>query len=139
MIKNERQRQVTEQQRALLAAARDVAANGEDFPLREAQLASLDADIAGLDADLLTYARSMAGDIDLSALAAAPGLGAALIQARIASSLTQSELARRLGRKAQQVQRYEREQYRTASLETVNKVAGVLHDAVRGRRNKAAL
>lgn len=52
--------------------------------------------------------------------------GYALIVARIGSGLTQKELARKLGVKEQQIQRYEADRYRTISLSNFQKVANTL-------------
>lgn len=53
-----------------------------------------------------------------------PGL--ALIVARIARKLKQKDLARKLGLKEQQIQRYEAERYRSISLANFQRVAAVL-------------
>lgn len=53
-----------------------------------------------------------------------PGL--ALIVARISKGMTQKDLARRLGIKEQQVQRYEAERYKTISLERYENIATLL-------------
>lgn len=52
-----------------------------------------------------------------------------LIRARIASGLTQRELAARLGVKEQQIQRYEATNYASASLARVLEVARILGSA----------
>ncbi len=54
-----------------------------------------------------------------------------LIQARIASGLSQRELALRLGLKEQQVQRYEATEYASASLSRVSAVITALNIRVR--------
>ncbi|WP_411901904.1 ImmA/IrrE family metallo-endopeptidase [Methylorubrum thiocyanatum] len=53
-------------------------------------------------------------------------LGVALIIARIARQLTQKDLARKLGLKEQQIQRYEADRYRSISLSNFQRVARVL-------------
>ncbi|MFC7663064.1 helix-turn-helix transcriptional regulator [Methylorubrum suomiense] len=53
-----------------------------------------------------------------------PGLS--LIVARIARDLTQKDLARKLGLKEQQIQRYEADRYRSISLGNFQRVAAVL-------------
>jgi HTH-type transcriptional regulator / antitoxin HigA len=53
-----------------------------------------------------------------------PGLS--LIVARIARSLTQKELARKLGLKEQQIQRYEADRYNSISLANFKRIAGLL-------------
>ncbi len=54
-----------------------------------------------------------------------------LIQARIASKLSQRELALRLGLKEQQIQRYEATEYASASLSRVSAVITALNIRVR--------
>ncbi len=53
-------------------------------------------------------------------------MGTALVESRKASGLTQAGLAMRLGVKRQQVQRWESQAYRSASLERVSQVAAAL-------------
>jgi predicted nucleotidyltransferase/DNA-binding XRE family transcriptional regulator len=53
-------------------------------------------------------------------------IGAALVESRKTSALTQAGLAERLGVKRQQVQRWESQAYRSASLERVSQVAAAL-------------
>jgi predicted nucleotidyltransferase/DNA-binding XRE family transcriptional regulator len=53
-------------------------------------------------------------------------IGAALVQTRKSSGLTQAELAATLGVHRQQVQRWESTRYRSASLERVGEVAHTL-------------
>ena len=49
-----------------------------------------------------------------------------LIEARIASGMTQAELASRLELKEQQIQRYESSDYRSASLTRILEIATTL-------------
>ena len=53
-------------------------------------------------------------------------IGTALVESRKAGGLTQAALASRLGVKRQQVQRWESQAYRSASLERVSQVAAAL-------------
>ncbi len=53
-------------------------------------------------------------------------IGTALVEARRAGGLTQAGLAERIGVKRQQVQRWESQAYRSASLERVSQVAAAL-------------
>jgi transcriptional regulator with XRE-family HTH domain len=62
--------------------------------------------------------------LKLSSLDELPG---ALIQARIAQGLSQKDLARRLGLKEQQIQRYEATDYASASLARLIRVSRALH------------
>ena len=54
-----------------------------------------------------------------------------LIRARIASGLSQKELAERLGMPEQQIQRYEAKEYESVSLARISEVAKVLQSAAR--------
>jgi HTH-type transcriptional regulator / antitoxin HipB len=51
----------------------------------------------------------------------------ALIRARIASDMTQKELAEQLGLKEQQIQRYEASEYKSASMERIAEVIVALN------------
>jgi predicted nucleotidyltransferase/DNA-binding XRE family transcriptional regulator len=53
-------------------------------------------------------------------------IGAALVESRRACGLTQAGLAERLGVKRQQLQRWESQAYRSASLDRVSQVAAAL-------------
>ena len=53
----------------------------------------------------------------------------ALVQARIASGLTQAALAGKLGLKPQQIQRYEATDYAQASLARIQQIARVIESA----------
>ena len=80
------------------------------------------------DVRTLLDAYELAKEGDYSALVKRAGNdpGMALIVARIASGHSQKELARRLGLKEQQVQRYEADRYRSISLSNYKRVAHVL-------------
>ncbi|MGH9799144.1 MAG: helix-turn-helix domain-containing protein [Blastocatellia bacterium] len=52
-----------------------------------------------------------------------------LVEARIAVGLTQSALAKKLGLKPQQIQRYEATDYAQASLARIQQIASVLESA----------
>jgi HTH-type transcriptional regulator/antitoxin HigA len=76
----------------------------------------------------LVGAYEAAKDGDYSALKRRAGNdpGLSLIVGRIARGLTQKELARKLGLKEQQIQRYEADRYNTISIANFQKVASVL-------------
>jgi DNA-binding transcriptional regulator YiaG len=60
-----------------------------------------------------------------------------LIRARIAAGLTQTELARRLGLKTQQIQKYEINNYAMASFARLVEIAGVLEQAMNEKQMPA--
>jgi HTH-type transcriptional regulator/antitoxin HigA len=72
------------------------------------------------------YEKAKAGDFAQMRRKAGNDPGAALIVARIARRFSQKELARKLGLREQQVQRYEHERYRSISLGNYLKFASVL-------------
>ena len=130
MIKNPRQHRVTREQRALLTQALDrarAAPNQDAFV--KAHIMSLVVDIETLDQELDQYARLLKGHLDDAALQKIPSIGEALIRARLAARITHKELARRLGKKEQAIQRWEAGNYASASLKTITQIAKVLQHA----------
>lgn len=94
--------------------------------LVQAQRDSLMSQLDELMEDANLYDRLRAGQVtsfEASNLAELPDI---LIQARIARGLSQRELGNYLGLKEQQVQRYEAERYRSASLDRLVEVADAL-------------
>ncbi len=80
---------------------------------------------------LRVYEALAAGETPVLELDSLAELPQALIKARIASGLSQSELAERIGLKPQQIQRYEATDYSAASLERIQEVAQALGMAIR--------
>jgi transcriptional regulator with XRE-family HTH domain/Zn-dependent peptidase ImmA (M78 family) len=139
MIRNERQYRVTIRQRQHLAdtldrllAEQSDALLAEDDPqdrsrrLARAARASLAGQIADLDAQIREYELLRAGTIATVRVSSFADLPDALVRARIASGLTQRELAERLQLKEQQIQRYESERYAGASLSRLQEVMSAL-------------
>lgn len=130
MIKNERQYRITRTQAARFRRAivntRSRHDPGVHPVLRTAQIAALRSQLQDLKAELREYEALRSGRRTISMLPLLAKLPHSLIRARIARGLTQEELARKLGVKAQQVQRYEATDYRSASLQRLAKVARAL-------------
>lgn len=139
MIRNERQYRITSRQRQLLAdALDDVAARrhhlGEtsgvadqnDLLRVELEQASIEGQLSDLDAQIREYEQLRAGARDRVRITSFDELPQALVQARIAAGLTQRDLAERLGLKEQQIQRYEAEDYASASLPRLEEVRNAL-------------
>jgi hypothetical protein len=132
MIKNEREYRIT---RAQAAKFEEALVEADALPRasapREARLQRLREDslrvqLADLRAQLHEYEALRDGKmatIDVSSLADLPR---ALIQARLASRLSQKALAGRLALKEQQIQRYEATNYESASLGRLIGVANAL-------------
>ena len=128
MIHSDRQRGVSSQQlgmlRNALVAAREREC-GKDR-LGEVEIDGLSSRIAELEAEIAEYDLLKSGQAPVSRACTLEELPRVLVQARIASHMTQSDLARKLGLKPQQVQRYEASDYMSASLARLIDVACVL-------------
>lgn len=87
---------------------------------------SIEVHRAEIETTLAAYEAAKSGDFSglWKSVGSDPGL--ALIVARIARGLSQKDLARQLGQREQQVQRYEADKYRSISLGNFVKVAKVL-------------
>jgi ribosome-binding protein aMBF1 (putative translation factor) len=131
MIKNEKQYRITKAQvRRFEDALADLA--GQPRPLNisprlwEAQRQAARSQLEELQAQVEAYERLQSGRSREVVLEAVEDLPKALIRARIASGMTQVGLARRLGVKPQQVQRYEATEYESASFARIRKVVQAL-------------
>ena len=87
---------------------------------------SLTTERRELSEALDAYEKAKQGDAALLKKRVGNDPGALLIAARIIKRLSQKDLARKLGLKEQQIQRYEAEKYRRITLSNYQKVAGVL-------------
>lgn len=136
MIKNERQYQITQRQiesfqRDLHRVRRAAVDSDPIHPLiRQAQFEGIESQIETLRTEVREYERVRAGERVLVRVESLAQISAALIQARIASGLSQEELAERLGMRKQQIQRYEIDDYAGASLATLQRVAEALGVAI---------
>jgi ribosome-binding protein aMBF1 (putative translation factor) len=129
VIANEVQRRVTrtavrEFEEAL--ARLDTDAGDSPEWVRKGTREGMESQLADLREELAEYEALRTGQIRELELRSLTELPEALIRARIASGLSQKELARRLGVKEQQVQRDEATRYARASLERVQAVADAL-------------
>jgi ribosome-binding protein aMBF1 (putative translation factor) len=131
MIKNEKQYRITKAQvRRFQDAVAEVA--GQARPanisarLWEAQREAARSQMEELGEQVEAYERLNTGRSKGVVLEGVEDLPKALIRARIAAGMTQESLARRLGVKPQQVQRYEATEYRSASFARILKVVQAL-------------
>lgn len=97
-----------------LAAAKARATDQEW--LKQAEIDALKSQIADIEAELAEYDLLKSGQVSFSKSYALEELPRVLVQARIASGMSQTDLAEKLGMKPQQVQRYEATDYMGASL-----------------------
>lgn len=145
MIRNERQYRTTIRQRKVLSEALDgLLADGspglvgpptdrDDSSLRyELRRASLAGQIAELDTQLHEYEMLRDGGLATAEVRDLADLPDALVRARISAGLTQRDLALRLGLKEQQIQRYESEEYASASLKRLREVMAALGVTLEG-------
>lgn len=134
MITNEKQflsaKAAVERFNAELASLR-TADDGVHPLLRQAQIAGLESQAAELEEDIREYESLKSGAVTSFEAEGLSDLPLVLIQARIARGMSQRDLGAFLGVAEQQIQRYEAERYRSASLERLAEVAAALDITVR--------
>ena len=132
MIKNERQYRISKAQaekfaQALVEFAEQSKEDKQIHPLlRQAQIDALQSQLDDLHAQLEEYEALRSGRFSVIELESFEELPRVLIQARIASGLSQKDLAERLGLKEQQIQRYEATEYASASFDRLKEIIGAL-------------
>lgn len=125
MITNERQLQIARRdvERFQAALDGDMAEAGIDPAILKAQHDAAEAQVQELQAHIDDYVRLRSGRVRQFHIAGLSELPQALISCRIASGMTQRELADRLSLKEQQIQRYEMQNYQGASFARIADVA----------------
>lgn len=131
MIKNERQYHIAKAQaekfaQALVSIAQAEPDSGTHPLLRRAETAALESQMESLRSEIAAYEDLRSGRQRVFHSQSFDDLPANLIKARIATGLSQKDLAERLGLKEQQVQKYEATDYTSASLERVGAVIKAL-------------
>lgn len=137
MIKNERQYRITKAQAqkfsSALAQLRESPPDPGQHPLlRKAREDAIRSQLADLCSELDEYEALRSGRRAVVEVDSFEALPRAIIQARIASGLSQKDLARRLGLKEQQIQQYEATDYASASFSRLGEIIGALGIRVRG-------
>ncbi len=132
MIKTERQYLVTKAQaeKFELALKQAEARSYPDPLLAQLERDSLASQLDELREELAEYDRLRSGTVREIPVSRLEELPHALIKARIASGLSQKDLADRLGLKEQQIQRYEASDYSTAGLARLGEVVKALGSAI---------
>lgn len=128
MIYSEKQYSVST---ANLAQLKDALVASEARPagqpwLKQAEIEALKSQIADVEAELAEYDRLKSGQVSFSKSYALEELPRVLVQARIASGMSQTDLAQQLSMKPQQIQRYEATDYMGASLSRLIEICRVL-------------
>ena len=139
MITNERQYRITKNEiqkfeeavAALLEQGIDQ--DTDDGLFRRLQVEAMQSQLVDLRGEVNEYEALKSGQRPVLAFDSFDQIPHGLIAARIASGLTQAELAGRLGIHEQQVQRYESTNYASASLRRVQDVIDALGVAVQFR------
>ncbi len=131
MIKNEKQFRITKAQvRRFQDALAELAGRRRPSTIAprlwDAQREAARSQMEELQEQVEAYERLHAGKSKEVVLEGVEDLPNALIRARIAAGMTQEGLARRLGVKPQQVQRYEATDYGSASFARILKVVQAL-------------
>lgn len=129
MIQNERQYKVTQTKlRELEQASANI--DFEDPNLHPRQILSQKnsyARIVGtLKQEIAEYEELKSGRIAVFQIDSFQDLPTALIKARIASGMTQKELAEKIDTQEQQIQRYEANHYHAISFDRLMKIVGAL-------------
>jgi HTH-type transcriptional regulator/antitoxin HigA len=141
MIKNERQYKITRSQAERFELALKkfdelaLIKQGFDPILVKAQRDALESQLKTLNREIENYEALKSGNVRSLSTSAMSELGQKFIEARIAQRLTQKDLALRLNMKEQQVQRYEKEHYASASLERLVEIADALGVALQFEMN----
>jgi transcriptional regulator with XRE-family HTH domain len=136
MIKNDRQYRVTKAQLKAFQDALEQARSAKppsdiDPAIVEANTRGLESEHNELRRKIEEYEALQKSDVVIFEIDDLAQLPHVLIKSRIASNLTQKDLAIRLGVKEQQVQRWEANDYSGASLETLKNVTEALGIAIR--------
>ena len=129
MIKNERQFKITRNQvrqfeLILSKLTTEFQASG-DLKLKM-QIDALETDVSKLNAEIKEFERLKSGAVKVISANSFHDLPDVIIKARIARALTQKDLALKLGMKEQQIQRYETNNFASASFSILAKIVDAL-------------
>ena len=138
MIRNERQYRISRAQARKFAEALEnfEPAAGGDPRLAEIEKQALRSQLGDLRDEIAAYERTKADGINVSELDVLQAAGEVLIMARAAAGLSQRRLAEVAGLKEQQIQRYEAEDYQSASLRQIDKVVRAIKLAFSRQRTE---
>ena len=129
MITNERQYGITKSEAAKFEAALsglETAEGHRPDEMRQIMREAIESQLEELRDQLAEFDALRSGNIEVLDVEGLQEIPTALLRARISCGLTQKELARRLGLKEQQIQRYEATRYKGVSWERIQKVAEAL-------------
>ncbi len=129
MIKNERQFKITRNQvrqfELILSKLTTEFQASADLKLKM-QIDALETDVSKLNAEIKEFERLKSGAVKVISANSFHDLPDVIIKARIARALTQKDLALKLGMKEQQIQRYETNNFASASFSILAKIVDAL-------------
>ncbi|MCY4199308.1 MAG: helix-turn-helix domain-containing protein [Gammaproteobacteria bacterium] len=128
MILSEKQLGITRREKEKLeqALASLRASNDAGNSVRQAEIDALEAQIEEMETLMSEYVQLKRGGIVAGKFRSFDDFSTALVQARIVSGMSQTDLGAALGVKPQQIQRYESTRYMGASLARLMEVARIL-------------
>jgi HTH-type transcriptional regulator / antitoxin HigA len=128
MIYSDKQYSVSSAELAKLRQALSAAeaSKSDQLWLKKAEIDAVKSQIADIEAELAEYDLLKSGQVSFSKSYALEELPHVLVQARIATGMSQTDLAEKLDMKPQQVQRYEATNYMGASLARLIEVSRAL-------------
>ena len=129
MIKNERQLKITgntlRKFESILVQLTTQYQSSADLKLKM-QIDALETDISKLKIEIKEFEDLKSGTVKTILVNSFHDLPNAIIKARIARALTQKDLALKLGMKEQQIQRYETNEFASASFAMMAKIVDAL-------------
>lgn len=129
MIKNEKQYKITKSRLKDFERSLKVCREGT-FPdkiIHKAMIDSIKSQMGDLEKEIREYEKLRDGQAPTLKFESLEDLPEVLVRSRISRGLTQKQLAEKLGMPAQQIQRYESENYRRVSFETLLSVSRTLN------------
>jgi transcriptional regulator with XRE-family HTH domain len=133
MIRNDRQYKISRARAGEFAELLDTTAQRAHLndEWSDVEMAAVRSQLDELREEIDEYEKLRAGGITSLQINSLEELPTALIKARIASGLTQKELADKLGVKEQQIQRYEQNDYAGVSIDRIREIINALNVSVK--------
>ncbi len=127
MIKNDKQYKITKSRlKEFKKGLKNLSEQEMDPAWRELSEGSIKSQIEDFEKEIHEYELLKQGNVHIVRISRLQDVNEALIKARICKKWTQAELAQHLNMKEQQIQRYEKSNYESASCGRVNEVAAAL-------------
>lgn len=140
MISNEKQYRTTKKlHKEFMEQLLKLQQNQSNDLLNEMHINALQAKVDDFEKEIAEYEALKKGVQKQTSTNDLKGIGEILIKARIANNWSQKQLAQLLGMEEQQIQRYEANQYQSASLptlQTISKVLGINFFPIQATFNK---